>query len=451
MPSKALNTHANRTLPGTSGLAFIGHTLEYVRDPQALFQNQWDAYGPVSNVGLLGKPWAMLLGPEACEVALRNADKAFANEPGWSFLVGPFFGRGLMLLDFEEHHMHRRIMQQAFTRDRLETYTAELQRVVREGIVAWVEDASFKSYPAFKQLTLDVAAEIFMGGAEHTSPPEMTAVNAAFIDCVQAATGIVRMNLPGTRWRRGTKSRRHLEAFLRSYLPARRAAEGDDLFSVLCHVVSEDGEKFSDDDVINHMIFLMMAAHDTSTITLSTMMQYLGQHPEWQERCRAESAARGEEPTLAELDGLTSLELVMKECLRLVSPVPVLARKTVKETEVLGVTIPADHFVLVAPHFSHLMGQHWTAPMTFDPERFSEERREDKSHRYAWEPFGGGVHKCLGMLFAGAEVKSIMHRLLLDFSWTVDPDYQVPMNYHSLPFPRDGQPVNLMCRQPDGI
>ncbi|MGZ5402963.1 MAG: cytochrome P450 [Aeromicrobium sp.] len=428
------------------GLPLIGHTLEYIRDPQALFQKHWDAYGPVSTIGMLGKPWVMLLGPDACEAALRNADKAFANEPGWSFLVGPFFGRGLMLLDFEEHHMHRRIMQQAFTRQRLEGYTAGLQPVIRAGLSRWRDDRDFRAYPALKQLTLEVAAEIFMGGAEHTTPAEMARINRAFIDCVQTATGIVRKNVPGTRWHRGTRARRLLEEFLRSYLPARRATKTDDLFSALCHIESDEGETFSDDDIINHMIFLLMAAHDTSTITLSTMLQYLGQHPEWQEHCRLESEALGPEPTLAELDGLTSLDLVMKECLRLVSPVPVMARKTVKRVDVLGVTIPADHFVFVAPHFSHLMEEFWTSPASFDPERFSAERREDKSHRYAWEPFGGGVHKCLGMFFAGAEVKTIMHQLLRDFTWSVDPDYRVSMNYHSLPFPDDGQPINLARR-----
>ena len=434
-----------RELPGTSGLPFVGHTLEYVRDPLTLFQKQWDAYGPVSTIGMLGKPWAMLLGPDACQAALRNADKAFANGPGWAFLVGPFFGRGLMLLDFEEHHMHRRIMQEAFTRDRIAGYTAGLQPIARRGLDTWEAAPDFRAYPALQQLTLDVAAEVFMGGAEHTTPAEMRAVNQAFIDCVQTATGVVRANVPGSRWHRGLKARRLLEDFLRGYLPARRATHTDDLFSALCHIESE-GETFSDDDVINHMIFLLMAAHDTSTITLSTMLQYLGQHPEWQERCRAESLALPEEPSLSEVDGLTSLDLVMKECLRLVAPVPVMARKTVKDTEVLGIHIPADHYVMIAPHFSHLMEEYWPAPTTFDPERFAEGRREDKVHRYAWEPFGGGVHKCLGMFFAGAEITSIMHHLLRDFTWTVDPDYRVPMNYHSLPFPKDGQPINLRRR-----
>ena len=430
-------------MSGSRSWPVVGSTLAYVRDPQALFDRQWDQFGPVSRISFLGKPWALLLGPDACEAVLTNREKAFASGPGWIKAAGPFFGRGLMFLDFAEHLLHRRIMQQAFTRDRLEGYTAGMQSTIASGINGWEASPDFRAYPALKQLTLDVAAEIFMGGAEHTSPDDMDRINRAFIDCLQAATGIVRTDVPFTRWHKGVRGRAVLEEFMRGYLPSRRASEGDDMFSILCHIETDDGERFSDDDVINHMVFLMMAAHDTSTITLSTMMQYLGQHPEWQQRLREEAAHLGDAPTLAELNALTSFDLVMKECLRLVAPVPVLARKTVKATSVLGVHIPADHFAIVAPHFSHYMTEFWTNPSDFDPERFAEPRLEHKSHRHAWDPFGGGVHKCLGMFFAGGEVASVLHHLLRRFEWTVDPDYQVPMNYHSLPFPNDGQPMSL--------
>jgi cytochrome P450 len=47
------------------------------------------------------------------------------------------------------------------------------------------------------------------------------------------------------------------------------------------------------------------------------------------------------------------------------------------------------------------------------------------------------------MAFAGAEVKLIVHQLLRRFDWTVDPGYRDRLNYHSLPFPKDGQPVDL--------
>ena len=223
------------------------------------------------------------------------------------------------------------------------------------------------------------------------------------------------------------------------------AAEAtDDIFSVLCHIETEDGARFSDDDVINHMIFLMMAAHDTSTITTSAILQYLGQHPAWQERCRAEALALGPAPERAELESLVSIDLVMREALRLRAPVPVLVRYTVKDTVVQGVRIPAGTLCSLGIQFTHLMADYWTDPTVFDPERFGPERREDRSHRFAWEPFGGGVHKCIGLRFAGLEVKAIMHRLLRGYHWSVDPGYVPPLDHHALPFPKDGQPIVLV-------
>lgn len=429
--------------PRRRGLPYVGRTFAYIRDPLAMMREQYDSYGPVSEIDFIGKRWTVLLGPDACEAALRNGDKAFASGDGWGYLVGPFFDRGLMLLDFEEHHRHRRIMQSAFTRDHLERYTEALQPAVAAGLENWEPSESFRAYPALKELTLDLATTVFMGGAELTSPDELAKINRAFIACVQSATSVVRANIPGTRWGRALRARKVLEEFFRRHLADKRANPGTDLFSVLCQITTEDGERFSDDDIINHMIFLLMAAHDTSTITVSTMMQHLGQHPEWQQRCRDEAMALTENPTMTELDAMTSIDLVMKESLRLVPPVPVLARKTVKETEVLGHHIPANRLVSVMLHLSHHMAELWPNPEEFDPERFADHRREDKIHRYAWEPFGGGVHKCLGMFFAGAEVTTIMHHLLRRYSWTVDPDYRAPMNYHSLPFPKDGQPIHL--------
>ncbi|HWU20176.1 MAG TPA: cytochrome P450, partial [Nocardioides sp.] len=311
---------------GDRGLPWAGRILDYARDPMALFRHQWETYGPVSPFPYLGERGVILLGPDACEAALRNGEKAFANGPGWGRMVGPFFNRGLMLLDFEEHHLHRRIMQEAFVRDRLAAYVPRMHPAIARGTATWPTQRGFRVHPALKQMTLSIAADIFMGGASATGPEEMARVNRAFIECVQAATGWIRADVPFTRWGRAFRGRRVLEDFLRGYLPEKRAERTDDFFSVLCHIETEDGERFTDDDVVNHMIFLMMAAHDTTTITTSTMLQLLGQYPAWQERCREESRALGDEPSMAELEGLTSLDLVMKEALRLRAPVPVLAR-----------------------------------------------------------------------------------------------------------------------------
>ncbi|MDJ0424012.1 MULTISPECIES: cytochrome P450 [Dietzia] len=429
--------------PLRSKLPILGGTLEYVHSPLATMARRYRDHGPVSDLNFLGATWTALIGPDACQAALQNADKAFASGPGWGYLVGPFFNRGLMLLDFEEHHHYRHIMQEAFTRPRLEGYTRRLAPLVDEGIGAWAPDRAFQIYPALKTHTLDLATEVFMGGAEYAAPGELDKVNTAFADCVQAANGYVRSTaVPFTKWGRAARGRRLLEEFLRRHLPARRANPGEDLFSALCQVADASGG-IDDDDIINQMIFLLMAAHDTTTSTVTSMVYELGRDVQWQERLRRQCQDLGPNPTMAELEELPDLALVMKESLRLHPPVPVMARKTVKDTEILGVEIPAGRLTSIMPLYSHHMPEYWTDPEIFDPERFSDERREDKSHRFAWEPFGGGVHKCLGIIFANLESKLVLSALLRHFEWSVPLAYVPPMKNDSLPYPADGLPVSL--------
>ncbi len=101
----------------------------------------------------------------------------------------------------------------------------------------------------------------------------------------------------------GVRGRQVLESYFTQHLPAARAGRGDDLFAALCHASTPLGEQFSDADVVNHMIFLMMAAHDTSTITTAASMYHLAKRPDWQERARKESLALG-----AALPGIEGLE-----------------------------------------------------------------------------------------------------------------------------------------------
>jgi len=435
-----------RPIGGEPGPPIIGHTIHLMRDPLGWSRYFYDRYGPVSWTNTFGIRIVSAAGPDAMERVLVNRDKAFSNGRGWEYFIGPFFRRGIMLLDFEEHLHHRRIMQQAFTRERLVGYLDAMNPSIAAGLAALpAGTAPVLAHPAFKRLTLDLATRTFMGG---DLGPLADRVDRAFIDVVRAGTAYVRFPVPGLRWSRGLRGRRLLEELLREQLPAKRAGDGatapGDLFSALCHARSEDGHRFGDEDVINHMIFLLMAAHDTTTMTLTTMTYYLARHPAWQDGVRAESAALGcDAVALDDLDRLVSLDLVMKECLRLVTPLQAMARRTVKDTEILGHFVPADTFVTVSQHFTHHMPEYWPDPERFDPERFAEHRREDRVHNYAWLPFGGGVHKCIGLRFAALQVKAVLHQLLLRYRWTVPDGYEMPLDYTSMPTPSDGLPVNL--------
>jgi cytochrome P450 len=89
------------------------------------------------------------------------------------------------------------------------------------------------------------------------------------------------------------------------------------------------------------------------------------------------------------------------------------------------------------------MSPWWSNPDVFDPERFADHRREDHSHKYAWTPFGGNVHKCIGLHFGGMEVKAILHQMLLRYRWHVPAGYEPPIAFGTGPMPADGLPICL--------
>ncbi len=434
------NSHL-KAIPGNRGLPVVGMTLALMKDPVNIMRKRYERYGPISWTSAFGLRMVYMMGAEANQFVMLNRGDLFSNHDGWDYFIGKFFHRGIMLLDFDEHKWHRKIMQQAFNRDVLKGYLHRMGPHIETGIEDWHKVPDFHVLNAVKQLTLDLATDVFMG---YELGPEADSINTAFIDTVRAGTALVRANVPGGRWAKGLKGRKVLEKFFRKELPAKRASKDSDLFSVLCHASTEDGHQFSDDDVVNHMIFLMMAAHDTSTITLSTLFYYLAKNPEWQERLRKESQALNK--TCIEYEDLARLEgigMAMKEALRLCAPVPSMPRRTVKDVEFNGYLIPKGSFITISPYFTHFMEEYWPEPNKFDPGRFSEERREDKVHPYAWVPFGGGAHKCIGLHFAEMQVKAILHQVLLKYRWSVPAGYEMPVDLTSLPVPGDGLPVKL--------
>ncbi len=426
---------------GDPGVPVVGHTLEFLHDGLRHAREYHRRFGTVFWLNALGGQWVQVIGPDGLEAVLSNRDHAFSNQLGWDPLIGAFFDRGVMLMDFEEHRHHRRIMQQAFKHDRLVAYLEKMNPAIERGIAGWQPGGEFELYRAAKQLTLDIATEVFVG-AELGA--EADCLNAAFIDVVVGGQAIVRADVPGGKWHRGLESRRRLEQYFRGQLSAKRASGGADLFSVLCRAETEDGERFSDEDVVNHMIFTMMAAHDTSTITVAMMGYYLARHPEWQDRLRQESLALGK-PAIGyeDLDALPAMDLVFRETLRINAPVGTLARQAVKDTEIDGCYIPKGTRLMLGIYSTHRMEPWWRNPDVFDPMRFSPERREDASHKYAWVPFGGGVHKCIGMHFGSMEVKAIMHQLLLRNAWRIPAGYEPVLDYGTGPYPGDGLPIEL--------
>jgi cytochrome P450 len=297
------------------------------------------------------------------------------------------------------------------------------------------------AFPYFKELTLELAASIFIG---MDLGPATKPMKTAFEDMVAASMSRIRLPLIGREFARGLAGRKYMLDLLSGMLEKKHGDAGADMFSRLCRARTQDGESLRDSEVVDQMIFVMMAAHDTTTSTLSSLTYELGKHPEWQERVREESRALGiDEPGFDDLAKLESLGMAMYETLRRYPPLPVMPRVNTQAFEFGGYEIPAGCMVVVSPIHTHHMSEWWTDPFTWDPDRFGPERAEQERHTHSFAAFGGGPHMCLGMRFAESQVKLVMHHLLRRFRWSVPEGYTMPVQQAPISKPRDGLPVTF--------
>jgi len=421
-------------------------TIKFLADPLKVITALADQYGPVfRRQDYMG--WGVtILGPDANELVLFNKDKIFSSKLGWDPVLEMVFPNGLMMMDFDHHRTHRKTLSVAFKPAPMKSYLNGLNEGITRSLGRWENDKAFKFYPAIKNLTLDLAAGSFLG---LPWGPEAQKINQAFTDMVLAAVAIVRRPLPFTQMRRGVQGRQFLCAFFGAEIPKRRGKAGNDFFTQFCNAVDDEGNQLTDQEIIDHMNFLMMAAHDTLTSSITSMVYFLGTNPEWQEKLRAEvdgvRARHGDVLPFEALGELELVEMAFKESLRLIPPVPMVPRRAIKDFEFKGYKIPAGSGVGINPLYTHHMEEHWPDPERFDPLRFTTQMSANR-HKYAWVPFGGGAHMCLGLHFAYMQAKAFFFQLLSTRRIVLPEGYKSDFYMVPIPRPKDGLPITLVCR-----
>jgi cytochrome P450 len=431
-------------IPGDEGWPLIGQTLAALADPKGHVERHAKKFGLVYRTHLFGETSLSLLGPEANELVLFDQAKLFSSSLGWGRILGLLFPRGLMLLDFDEHRLHRRALSVAFKSGPMKSYLAELDTGIAARVAQWkAQPGPMLFYPAMKQLTLDLAATSFLGAG---IGPEVEEITRAFVDMVAASVAVIRKPLPGTKMARGVQGRKRIVAYFAEQIPIRRAKGGEDLFSQLCHATHEDGALLSNQDIIDHMSFLMMAAHDTLTSSLTSFVGALAANPAWQQKLRDEvmalGVASGAPTSFDNLEAMSLTEMAFKEALRIKPPVPSMPRRAMRDFSFNGYAIPAGTMLGVNPLFTHHMPEIWPDPDRFDPMRFTEEAQRAR-HRFAWVPFGGGAHMCLGLHFAYMQAKCFARHFLQNLSVSLEQGYTPDWQMWPIPKPRDGLQVTL--------
>lgn len=428
-------------VPGKAGLPVLGTLPEAVLGPLAFAKRMTERYGPVHRFFASGSWNVQLIGPEANELVLFDQARIFSAEHGWGPVLKQFFPGALLVRDGDDHRIHRRLIGGAFKPQQLRGYLDIFGRDVERSVEAW-SGRRIEGYAAVKQLMLDSAATSFFGVP---LGPEADEVNRAFTGLMGSTIAVVPPAVPRSAAAKGLAGQAHMTRFIEREIPNRRANPGRDLFSQLCTLVDDDGRPLPDKDVVELMIFVLAAAHDTITSSNTSMLYYLATNPEWQDRLRAELlsvAAPGEPIPIEAFSKLEATERFIKEVLRLNPPAPIVWRRATQPYSIGGYDLPAGTITGVNPLLSHRLPEHWPDPERFDPDRFLPEAVAAR-HRFAYVPFGGGIHMCLGLHYSMMQTKLVLHRLLAEHRVELPDGYRPRWYWWPNCRPLNGLPVTV--------
>jgi retinoid hydroxylase len=371
-----------------------------------------------------GSGWQVIMvGAEANKFVMHTHRHCFSHEKGWSPVVNNVFGKGLLNTDGEEHDRPRKMMNPAFTLAYMQKYLPIMQKVIERRTAEWADQSEIDLWQATRKITFDVAAEALIGletGARIDRLREL--FYTLLYSDVETGETVAEF------WQRHSLIRQELDGILLTMINARRENPTDDILGILVQAKDDDGNAFTDEQLLGQLHVLLIAGHETSTTASAWLLALLAMHPAYLARVEAELAT-----VLAEHNGAVTLEAIkamkllenaLDETGRMYPPVTNVPRGVVQEFEFGGYKVPVGVPVRLSLVASHYLPEVFPEPQKFDPDRFAPPREEDKHNPYSLVTFGGGPRICIGLNFATVEIKALAAHVLRQYKLTVPENAQ---------------------------
>jgi cytochrome P450 len=361
-----------------------------------------------------GETFTLRIGGLPPGVLTRDRDairRLFTGEPllkrHGNDLLRPFVGdHSLLVLEPAPHLERRRLVTPPFHGERVRSYAEPMQRLVSEELERVRVGQVLVVQPFAQALTLEVIMQAVLGVRDHAVRQRLARMADAFTSARSSLALMVPALAHRARWnlisRTAWRVMDEFDALLFEHIAATRADprlhEREDILAMLVTARNEQGEGLSDRELRDEIATLIAAGNETTATAICWGAELLALNPKVLERAR-----EGEEEYM---------DALVKEVLRIRPPLPIGAARHVLEPFEIGPwTITPDVAVLVDAQGLHHDPVLYPQPQRFRPERFLEQPPD----AYAFLPFGGGVHRCLGAALAQLEMKVVLRELLMRF------------------------------------
>lgn len=402
-----------------------------LKNPLPFHHENFIRYGDTFRVRI-GRSYRVVFTREASTTRhiLQKNHRNYAKSELQTKDLAKYIGQGILTSEGESWRRHRKMIQPAFHREHLYGLLDRMFRVIRDELSEVPQGRPTDIYPRMSDLAFQVVAQsLFSTGdlrKDMNRLQEITETNQRML--------IREMRQPYLKWwfRWSGRIGRHLQLSeeargLLDRLIEDRIRSGSrpgDLLDMLLQARYEDGSPMPRAQLIDELIILFTAGHETTANALSFTLFLLARHPQVQETLFREVCDLDFETKdmLSLLGRLEYAQQCIEESMRLYPPVYVIDRVSLQEEVIGGQAYPAGTTWLMSLFELHRHPDLWESPESFLPERFAPERRKNYTGFYF--PFGAGPRMCIGNNFA-------MYEMLLVIGWVIQ-QYQIRTPMESL-------------------
>ncbi len=417
-----------------SAKPIFGHILEFRKGPMEFMKKCHSELGDITWLQSPFRDITLVFKPDYIKYILQENNKNFRKSFGYDELK-VLLGHGLLTSEGETWRKQRRLAQPAFHKERIAYLVNIMGDVVLDTVKQWKEQYKDGDEVNITFETNKLALEIVSRTLFQSD------ISAAGIDELNHALGVVievgakriRDPFQPPRWvptqsnRSSAKAVKKVHEIVSAIIEKRLKSNErfDDLLDMFVHTIDEEtGEKMTKEDLMDEVLTIFIAGHETTANALAFTWYLLGAYPAEKEKLLIEiSTLNAEKPSMHQLRELKFHRMVIDESLRLYPPAWIIGRQGLKEDKLGEYTLPALCTYGIPVYVIQRSKTYWKDPDDFIPERFNEENI-GSIPKFAYFPFGGGPRLCIGQMFAIYEMQIAMYVLWKHF------DFSLKENFH---------------------
>lgn len=421
--------------------------LQLLLDPMPTVAKRFAHYGDVYRVQNQGSaPLYVFRHPDHIKEILVSQAGAFDKSHSAFRRLSLVLGDALLTSDGERWRRQRRLVQPAFSRQRLMEYSTDMVTEAARCVEHLGRGGQFALGHEMNTLTLGIVTRTLFGQTMdegRSTGQAMLELNRWF------GTPPILMRFIPRAKERFTAAQAALDGAIEALISRRQAAAdgGRDLLSALMSS-RDEGEALTPRELRDQLLTLYVAGHETTSHALTWTLYLLCRHPDVLARLDAEHDAvlAGRLPTFEDLSALPYTEQVIKEALRMYPPAYVLPRRVAKDVTIGPYRLPRGAEVVIWTYQTHHDARWYPEPERFRPERFAPDA-ESVLPKFAYVPFGAGQRACIGQMFAMIEAQLVLATLLprLRFEYAARRAPRLGLGVTLAP--KNGMPMRVSARQ----